>query len=152
MVEIKNIEISPVEIGTKPEQHPETEAGAAKKAKPAETAPSTTPAVNHLTTSSEVPAVADGVMILQQVENILAENMDNVFLSMDSAEQVRFKAQGEATAQAINGLFQKGKATAISIINLITHWLRFIPRVNRHFLEQEAKIKADAILKIYNRD
>lgn len=150
MVEIKNIEISPVEVGAKPEQYPEAEARAAEKVRPAETAPVATPVID-LAQNTPVPAVADETIVLQKVENILAQNLDNVFLTMDAMAQARFKAAGETTAHEISSLFQKGKATAKNIISLIINWLRLIPKVNRHFLEQEAKIKADAILKLYNR-
>src|SRR3989344_5294375 len=88
---------------------------------------------------------------LAKVEKILAENMDSVFLSMDTGLQLKFKQQGEETAQKIYGLLQKAKVKAQDIINLIVSWLRLISGVNRYYLEQEAKIKTDAILHSYKK-
>lgn len=148
MAEIKNIEISKETPDSLPEKYQEKETKVVKSAGSSTTnkvLPVNLPSPQAQTQAPET------AIILEKVENILAKNLDRVFLSMDAAQQARFKAKGEATAQEITGLFQKGKSTAKNIINLIIDWLRVIPRVNKHFLEQEAKIKTDAILKIYNR-
>ena len=74
-----------------------------------------------------------------------------MFLSMDAATQVTFKQKGEQTAKEVNNLLSSGKAKLQKIIDLIVSWLKIIPQVNQHFLEQEAKIKADEILRLYNK-
>lgn len=86
---------------------------------------------------------------LEKVESILADNLDTIFLDMDAAQQAQFKVKGEETARRITILLNSTKATAAKIIGLIIDWLRLIPRVNKHFLEQEAKIKADRIIDLY---
>lgn len=89
---------------------------------------------------------------LKKVENILSQGLENVFLTMDIATQARFKKKGEETAKQINTLLLTGKARIQKIINLIIIWLRLIPQVNRHFLEQEAKLKADKIIRMYQKN
>ena len=87
-------------------------------------------------------------IILEKVESILASDLENVFLEMDVASQAAFKAKGEETAKAITVLLQKTKVQARKILDLIVAWLRLIPHVNKYYLEQEAKIKADAIMHL----
>ncbi len=89
---------------------------------------------------------------LKKVENILAKNMENVFLSLDSQTQLIFKQKGEETARKIAILFQTGKAKVKKVLDLILDWLRIIPRVNKHFLQQEAKIKTDEIMGLYQKN
>lgn len=103
------------------------------------------------TPSTVVPVYAGDTIILAKVEKILAENMDNIFLTMDAATQQQFKIKGEETAKKITTLFSKAKVKVKDIINLIIDWLKIIPRINRYYLEQEAKLKADAILRIYKK-
>jgi len=84
----------------------------------------------------------------QNIENILEEDIEEIYFSMDQITQQKFKKQGEKTTQEIINLFKNAKATFKKIFKLIFGWLKIIPGVNKFFLEQEAKIKADKILKI----
>ncbi|MFA6393360.1 MAG: hypothetical protein WCW25_00590 [Patescibacteria group bacterium] len=84
----------------------------------------------------------------KEVEKIMEENIEKIFLSLSPKKQAEFKIAGERTAAEINGLLEKGKATMKKVIDLIKKWLLIIPGVNRFFLEQEAKIKADKILGV----
>lgn len=86
----------------------------------------------------------------QAIDAILAEGLNEVFLKMDANRQQEFKKRGEETVKKINSLLDKTKVKAGKIVDLIRSWLRLIPGVNRFFLEQEAKIKADKIIRIKN--
>ena len=81
------------------------------------------------------------------IEGFLSEGLDEAYLSMTTAKRLEFRARGEATAVAIQTLMSQGKATVHKVRALIMKWLQMIPGVNRFFLEQEAKIKTDQILK-----
>jgi hypothetical protein len=83
-----------------------------------------------------------------KIEKVLSADLEKVYLSLDVATQEKFRLEGEKTATAIAKLLQKTKVKTKEIINLIINWLRIIPQINRHFVEQEAKIKADDILKL----
>lgn len=89
---------------------------------------------------------------LKKVENILAENMDKVFLSLDAPTQMIFKNKGEEVAKKINVLLQSGQVKIKKVLDLILEWLRVIPKINKHFLQQEAKIKADQIMNLYHKN
>ena len=84
----------------------------------------------------------------QLVESILEEGLEELYFSMDEKHQLKFKKKGEATASQIIKLIQSAKATFKKVFNLIKSWLKMIPGVNKFFIEQEAKIKADKILEI----
>jgi len=58
-----------------------------------------------------------------------------------------FKEEGERTARQIENVIAIGKSMAVKILELLKNWLRLIPGVNKFFLEQEAKIKTDKILR-----
>lgn len=85
---------------------------------------------------------------VQAIENILADGLDQVFLQMSPQEQANFKSEGERAATKISALLSKAKVGVARLVVLIRRWLALIPHVNKFFLEQEAKIKADKILKM----
>jgi hypothetical protein len=84
----------------------------------------------------------------EEVESILSKNMEDIYLSLPPDKQLEFKKNGEETVKKITKLLEKAKVRLKNVIELIKKWLLTIPHVNRYFLEQEAKIKADEIIKI----
>ena len=86
--------------------------------------------------------------LYSEVEQILEENMDEVFKTLSPGDQLRFKIKGEETAQTIQTLIQSARVTARKILGLILTWLKMIPGVNKFFLEQESKIKTDEIMAL----
>jgi len=86
----------------------------------------------------------------REIEKILEEDLEEIYLNLPVDRQKEFKAKGEETAEEINSLLDRAKIKAKKIIELIVKWLAIIPGVNRFFLEQEAKIKADEIVRMRN--
>lgn len=86
---------------------------------------------------------------LEGIETILASGLDSFFLSLSPEEQLTFKRDGETTAIKIREALHKHATKIKDIVRLIINWLKKIPGINRFFLEQEAKIKADAIVRRY---
>jgi len=103
-----------------------------------------------------VPAsvVAVGLMSAEEkqrqkrIENILAKDLEQIYLNLSLEKQKEFKLKGEQTAGEINKLLSQVKVKVKEVVNLIVRWLKIIPGVNQFFLEQEAKIKADEIIKL----
>ncbi|MDD5071818.1 MAG: hypothetical protein PHQ42_03730 [Patescibacteria group bacterium] len=87
----------------------------------------------------------------EKIGKILETGMEEVYLSLPADKQREFKARGEATTREINKLLGKVKVKAEKIVYLIKKWLSIIPGVNKFFLEQEAKIKTDEIMKLKER-
>lgn len=103
-------------------------------------APSASP-IGPVATSSDPRAG-----VLKQVEGLLADGLQNLYMSLPEARRAAFKQTGEMVANKITDMIMYGKARAKEIWKLIGEWLRVVPGVNRYFLEQEIKIKTDRIM------
>lgn len=88
----------------------------------------------------------------KQIEKILAQGLEDIYLSLKPERQKKFKQAGEETAVKINKILVKAKINIGAIIKLIKKWLSLIPGVNKYFLEQEAKIRAEEIVKMKNEN
>jgi len=100
---------------------------------------------NSLTNSTDEKKRAEAI------DAVLEEGLNEIFLKMDASRQKEFKKKGEETVAQINKLLSETKIKVNKIIDLIRQWLKFIPGINKFFLEQEAKIKADKIIKVKNK-
>ncbi len=89
--------------------------------------------------------------ILVDLEGILADDLTEVFLELPDDKKLAFKKKGEEVAIRVYEMIHSGKVKVGKILGWIREWLRMIPRVNKFFIDQEAKIKADKILT-YARD
>ncbi|MFA5359690.1 MAG: hypothetical protein WC349_01900 [Patescibacteria group bacterium] len=105
--------------------------------------------------NSKAPAVGQTAIMVdpaakrqKQIENILAKDLEKIYLNLTPEKKAEFKKTGEQTASKINQLLNKAKVNIGEILRLIKKWLSIIPGVNKYFLEQEAKIKADEVIKI----
>lgn len=87
----------------------------------------------------------------QEIDAFLSDGLSETFLAMSPDKQKIFKDEGEKTAKKINVLLDATKINLNKIVDLIRRWLSLITGVNRFFLDQEAKIKADKIIKIKNK-
>lgn len=86
-----------------------------------------------------------------QIDACLSEGLNETFLAMTPDKQKLFKEEGEVTVKKINILLDATKVNVSKIVKLIKHWLGLITGINRFFLDQEAKIKADKIVRIKNK-
>ena len=92
------------------------------------------------------PAAVGKSEFLIQVENILTEDIGDLYVRLERSLREQFKLKGEEVARKIEEAVLIGKARIKVIVSWIKEWLQMIPGVNRFFLEQEAKIKGDKIL------
>ncbi len=83
-----------------------------------------------------------------KIENILSENLDELYLQMTPQQQMTFKQKGEETSNKVQVLLYEAKVKVKEILNLIKDWLKLLPGINKFFLEQEAKIKTDRLLNL----
>ncbi|MCD4761880.1 hypothetical protein K8R32_02875 [bacterium] len=70
---------------------------------------------------------------------------------MPPVKREEFVKAGEETSRKIYELMSEVKVKAKKIVELIKNWLALLPGLNKFFLEQEAKLKADEILKLKER-
>jgi len=81
-----------------------------------------------------------------EVENILEDGLKELYVKLPEDVKPVFKKKGEETARAISQMIKSATVKLGEVMKLVLSWLKLIPRVNRFFLEQEAKIKTDRIM------
>lgn len=97
---------------------------------------------------------SDGLVItpaspeILQIEKIMEDGLAEMYVQMTPEKQREFRQVGEQTARQINQLLGATKVQIGKIIDLIKNWLKIIPGINRFFIEQEAKIKSDELLRM----
>ncbi len=82
------------------------------------------------------------------IENILSENISEIYKELSEAQKRAFRQKGEEVSLKIKGLLKKARVATHEILNIIKEWLRLLPGISNYFLEQEAKIKTDKILQM----
>ena len=93
-----------------------------------------------------IPAVKDE--LTRRVEQVMEEGLADAYRELTPVQQQEFKIKGEETAWKIRELFKKTHLKVKEVFRLLVEWLRLLPGINKFFIEQEAKIKADKILSL----
>ncbi len=101
----------------------------------------------------EVPeAVPVKDQLLKSVEKALADKLLVVYEKLPADRQPVFKKRGEELAAEIYGMILNKKWSPHKALTGIVSWLEMIPKVNVHYLRQEAKIKFDAVSDLYEAE
>ncbi len=95
---------------------------------------------------SVMPQTKDPVTI--KIEHILEEGLNDAYQELTPVQKQEFKIKGEETAWKIRNLLKDSHIKIKQIFRLLVEWLKMLPGINRFFLEQEAKIKADRIITL----
>ena len=106
-----------------------------------------TPPPSKTTQPAPTPAV-EKTETLAKIENILQDDMEDLYKSLDPKTQAAFKVKGEETANKIEQILNSVKIKVKKLVELLRDWLKIIPGINKLFLEQEVKIKVDQILAL----
>lgn len=88
----------------------------------------------------------------RDIERILEEDLGDIYLTLNQKQRSQFRIEGEKTAAKIELILQQAKVKLMKLIKLIRGWLLLLPGVNRFFLEQEAKIKAEKLIILKTAD
>lgn len=92
--------------------------------------------------------LTEPLIIQKKVEHVLEEGLEPLFLELNDQDKQKFKALGETTAIKIAGLLQQAKVRLSEILILIKEWLNSLTGISKFYVEQEAKIKAEKLLKL----
>lgn len=84
----------------------------------------------------------------RQVEGVMEEDLEDLYQDLSDAEKLIFKSKGEEAASRISLLLQDARIKIQEIFKILLGWLRYLPGVSRAFVEQEAKIKTDQLIKL----
>ena len=93
-----------------------------------------------------IPQVKDTITV--KIEHILEEGLSDAYQELTPVQKQEFKIKGEETAWKIRNLLKDSHIKIKQIFRLLIEWLKMLPGINRFFLEQEAKIKADRIIAL----
>jgi len=99
--------------------------------------------------TQSIPQVRDQVTL--QIEQVMQDGLVDAYKELTPVQQQEFKIKGEKTAREIRELLKRSRVKIKTIFKLLVEWLKLLPGVNRFFIEQEAKIKADKILSLTRR-
>ncbi len=95
---------------------------------------------------TNIPQVRDQLTI--QVEKIMEEGLGEAYKELTPVQKEEFKIAGEKTAWEIRDLLRGAHVKLKKLFKIILKWLIMLPGINRFYLEQEAKIKADKIMAL----
>lgn len=148
-----------IEVPKMPERAPDVEIGqptvetpveAEVAGQPESTSVGETPQEDQLVTTRKAPvtSVKPFDRLEEEIDDILEEDLKELYVAMPPDKQAEFREKGEETRSKIRQLVSSAKVNAKKVFALIRGWLKIIPGVNRFFLEQEAKIKTDKILLV----
>jgi len=96
-----------------------------------------------------IPQVQDEISI--KIEKILESGLAQEYAKLSPIAKQEFKIKGEETTAKIREILQSTHIKVKQIFYLIIEWLRILPGINKFFLEQEAKIKTDAIIELHKK-
>ncbi|PIR78169.1 MAG: hypothetical protein COU28_03200 [Candidatus Magasanikbacteria bacterium CG10_big_fil_rev_8_21_14_0_10_36_16] len=94
----------------------------------------------------QIPIVKDEINL--KIEKIMEDGLEDAYKELTTIQQQEFKIKGEETAWKIRQVLKKTKVKIKEIFKLLLEWLKMLPGINKFFLEQEAKIKADKIISL----
>ncbi len=87
----------------------------------------------------------------EEIDDILEDGLAEIYVTLTPEKQAELRQVGGETVRQIDQLLDHAKSQINKIISLIRKFLLVIPGVNRFFLEQEVKIKADKIISLKDK-
>lgn len=84
----------------------------------------------------------------KKLEHLLEDDLKDVYKTMPPDARKRFREKGEVTIRSILTMMRSAHIQIKKVLGLIADWLKIIPGVSAFFIEKEAKIKAEAIMKL----
>lgn len=99
-----------------------------------------------------LPPVRQKDEVTKKIETVMSEGLMETYRQLPQYKQVEFRIKGEETARAIRGLMQRPKLRIKKLLKLLFEWLKILPGVNRFFIEQEAKLKAQRIMELHESE
>ncbi|MEI7512725.1 MAG: hypothetical protein WCK01_04700 [Candidatus Uhrbacteria bacterium] len=86
-----------------------------------------------------------------EVEKILEAGLGEYVTEMPEEARLRFLKKGGEVAAQLSIMVRSLNMHVSLVVKLLKEWLLTIPGVNKYFIEQEAKIKADMIIDLIDQ-
>lgn len=93
-------------------------------------------------------AAAPPPALQRTVEKVLEDGLADLYQKLDPAAQAKFRHEGEVTAVRVTELLQEVKVKVVELMRLIRRWLFMLPGVSSLFVESQAKLKAEKLLRL----
>jgi hypothetical protein len=152
LAKVEPVQTLQPEVPAAPEQIRPVEQALEKYKQVQEDRPEESPYVIKRSTAKDAVVVTnEKTQELKDIEQIMAKDLEPMFEKMTPQQQAKFKKRGEEVAKRIVDMVDKFTFTVKKVLGLIRAWLKIIPGVNRFFLEQSAKIKAEELLNYTRR-
>lgn len=109
-------------------------------------APQETAPVGPMPTEAEVKALEKDQVAIE-VEKLLEKDLANTYTALPDKIKPFFKSHGEKIAQTVTGMIKNNTFDGGIVMDMVDEWLKLVPKSNSFYLEQEAKLKTDALVK-----
>lgn len=109
------------------------------------------PASNQGQAQNQAQSVVQLTPRQEEIDDILEDGLAEIYVTLTPEKQAELRQVGGETVRQIDQLLDHAKSQINKIIGLIRKFLLVIPGVNRFFLEQEVKIKADKIISLKDK-
>lgn len=109
--------------------------------------PSVSSALSKTPTPAPAPTPSNKSEARREIEQILQEDLSELYANLDEKQRQDFRLKGEETATQIERLIETAKITTRKVIRLLKDWLKLLPQaLNAFFFEQVVKIKTDRLM------
>ncbi len=86
----------------------------------------------------------------KQIESILADNsITAIYKGLPAERQEIFQKTGEKLAEDIDHMMNANKMNEYKILAGIEKWLGIVPKVDKYYLQQEAKTMLDRVVALF---
>ena len=144
--EAPRVELPASEVGRETETFSSPEKGEMGKETTQSDAPVPAPSVSLPDTPE--PVIDAAAEHLKRIEDVLAEDLGELYVQLPDELKPSFKAKGEEVARTIQTWMSEAKLVAGKVLDLIRGWLKMAPGLSKLYLEQESKIKTDQIMRM----
>ncbi len=84
------------------------------------------------------------------IERIMEQSASEYYPGMPPRLQKKFSELGDRVSLKIEKLLLTKKNHIVDIAHILHEWLKLIPQASPYYLEQEAKIRADEMVRLQN--
>lgn len=99
--------------------------------------------------TAKLPQRKDNLTI--QIEQVMEEGLKDAYQELTPLQKQKFKLKGEEVALKIRSMLNKSRVKVKNVFKLLIEWLKMLPGITSFYAEQEAKIKADSIMRFHRK-
>lgn len=90
--------------------------------------------------------------LFEAVEKVLEKDLKPLYDAMPSSKKELFRVRGERATQKIRDAVAAGKLNKYRTMKVLREWLNTIPQVNKYWIGQEVKNRADDLVDLEEKE